>query len=263
MIRRLAGSTLEDQGDWLVVRTAANPTYWWGNFLLFGCSPVASDVDRWTRLFETEFPGTAHRAYGVDSTDGASPSSEALTGLDVTADVSTVLTATTLNHPPPVQTEVRRLDGDQDWEQALQLRMAVHDTYVSEAQRLFARRHLDESRAVVESGHGAWFGAFVDGRMASGLGIVSDGTGLARYQSVETHPDHRREGLARRLIYEAGRYAVEHLGARALVILADPTYHAIHLYRSLGFRDREKQVQLQRAHPDPVAPPEKVPHAIS
>ncbi len=250
MIRRLAGSTIEDRGEWLVVRTPANPTYWWGNFLLFRSPPMAADVDQWASLFQMAFPGTAHRAYGVDNTDGASGNSEALAGLGVTADVSTVLTATTLNEPPPAEAHVRRLQGGQDWEQALQLRMVVHDSYVSEAQRLFVRRQLDESRALVESGHGAWFGAFVDGRMASGLGIVSDGSGLARYQSVETHPDHRRGGLARRLIYEASRFAVEHLGATTLVILGDPTYHAIHMYRSLGFVDTEHQVQLQGRVPD-------------
>lgn len=250
MVRRLAGSKIDDRGDWLVIRTPTNPTYWWGNFLLFHSPPVAADVDLWARLFHLEFPGTAHRAYGVDSTDGASGNSEALAGLGVTANVSTVLTATTLNEPPPAPAHVRRLEGDQDWEQALQLRMAVHDTYVSEAQRLFARRHLDESRALVESGHGAWFGAFGDGRMAAGLGIVSDGSGLARYQSVETHPDHRRGGLARRLIYDASRFASEHLRATTLVILADPTYHAIQMYRSLGFVDAEHQVQLQGKGPD-------------
>jgi hypothetical protein len=34
------------------------------------------------------------------------------------------------------------------------------------------------------------------------------------------------------------------------VIVADPDYHAIELYRSAGFRDVEWQVRLQPATPD-------------
>jgi hypothetical protein len=35
MIRRLAGSVIVDRREYLVVRTPANPGFWWGNFLLF------------------------------------------------------------------------------------------------------------------------------------------------------------------------------------------------------------------------------------
>src|SRR5258708_28834018 len=33
-ILALEGSQVTDQGDHLVIRTAGNPDYWWGNFLL-------------------------------------------------------------------------------------------------------------------------------------------------------------------------------------------------------------------------------------
>src|SRR5438128_354895 len=79
------------------------------------------------------------------------------------------------------------------------------------------------------------------------LGIVTDGRGLARYQAVETHPEHRRQGLARALVLAAGELATDRFGVGTLVIVADPGYVAIDLYRNLGFVDRETQVQLQRA----------------
>jgi ribosomal protein S18 acetylase RimI-like enzyme len=82
--------------------------------------------------------------------------------------------------------------------------------------------------------------------MRADLGIVRAGAGLARYRSVETHPDFRRRGLARAMVATAGAYALEHLGVRTLVIVADPGYHAIELYRSVGFSDVERQVQLSR-----------------
>jgi len=66
MIRRMAGSVVEDRGDWLVVRTLANPTFWWGNFLLFPTPPATGDIRRWITVFRTEFPDAVHRAFGSE-----------------------------------------------------------------------------------------------------------------------------------------------------------------------------------------------------
>jgi len=250
----MAGSVVEDRGDWLVVRTLANPTFWWGNFLLFPTPPATGDIRRWITVFRTEFPDAVHRAFGVDGTAGETGSQEELKSLGVTADVSIVLTATSLKEPPPPKAVCRRLAGTDDWAQALQLRLAVDNQPDTEAYRMFLRRRVQEAMALAERGHGAWYGAFVEGRMASALGIVTDGSGVARYQSVESHPDYRRRGLARRLIYEAARYAIGELAAATVVILADPEYHAIELYRSLGFIDTERHVQLHGPAPDRTRP---------
>ena len=80
---------------------------------------------------------------------------------------------------------------------------------------------------------------------------VSGGGPVARYQNVETHPSARRQGLAGTLVYRAGRYGLDTLGARARVMVADPGYSAIRIYRSVGFTDRETQVELQRESPRP------------
>jgi hypothetical protein len=52
-------------------------------------------------------------------------------------------------------------------------------------------------------------------------------------------------GHSSTFLYLAARYATDELGARILVIVADPVYLAIHLYRSMGFADAERQVLLQ------------------
>ena len=72
---------------------------------------------------------------------------------------------------------------------------------------------------------------------------------MARYQDVGTHPDARRQGLAAALVGQAGRYAIDELGAKTLVIIADPDEPAIRVYRSVGFADHETQLNLQRARP--------------
>ena len=107
------------------------------------------------------------------------------------------------------------------------------------------RAQIAASRALCESGSGRWFGAFEDGALRAALGIVADGDGLARYQMVETHPEARRRGLATSLVHLAGTTVLDD-GATTLVILADPGYHAIDVYRSLGFVERETKVELTR-----------------
>jgi len=56
MLREMAGSTVEDAGTHLVVRTAENPGYWWGNFVLCAGPPRPGDAERWAETFARHFP---------------------------------------------------------------------------------------------------------------------------------------------------------------------------------------------------------------
>jgi predicted GNAT family acetyltransferase len=71
---------------------------------------------------------------------------------------------------------------------------------------------------------------------------------------VETHPQARRRGLATSLVHLAGTTVLDD-GATTLVILADPGYHAIDVYRSLGFVERETKVELTRRTAGPRKEP--------
>jgi RimJ/RimL family protein N-acetyltransferase len=248
MLFRLQGSVIEQRVDYQVVRTPANPTFHWGNFLLLGGPPAAGSVSSWMSTFAREFPGAEHVAIGVDSTDGAAGDQPELAAAGLEIDRSTVLTART-TAPPPRPNEAaqfRVLDSDADWRAALDLQEAVHDYGQPEGWQGFQGRRLLAMRAMQERGFGAWFGAFLAGRMVSGLGVFGDGSGTVRFQNVDTHPDHRGRGLAGTLVYKAGQYAQRELAARTLVIIADPANVAIRIYRSVGFRGAETQVQLQR-----------------
>lgn len=248
MLLELAGSTVADAGDHLVVHTPANPEYWWGNFLLFG-TPVAPGETQ-TRLatFTAAFPDAGHVAWGIDGTSGTAydgAAEEEIRAAGFEYDVDTVMTATEVRRPDrAADAEFRILAGDDDWAQALELRAAVHEN--ERSTRTFLEGQVRSSRQLTEDGHASWFGAFRDGRLVSTLGIAGDGRGLARYQNVETHPDWRRRGLAGRLVYDAGTFALEQLGAKTLVMVADPDYSAIRLYRALGFTDSETQARLTR-----------------
>jgi predicted GNAT family acetyltransferase len=96
----------------------------------------------------------------------------------------------------------------------------------------------------VEAGHGKWFGAFDGDRLQASLGLMFDGNGLARFQTVQTHPNDRNKGIASTLVHRASTYGLTEGGARTLVMVADPEYLAIRIYRSLGFTDSETQLQF-------------------
>ncbi|HEY0237052.1 MAG TPA: GNAT family N-acetyltransferase, partial [Friedmanniella sp.] len=57
---------------------------------------------------------------------------------------------------------------------------------------------------------------------------------------------HRGQGLAGTLTHVVGRFGLDELGAETLVMVADPAYLAIRVYRSVGFRDTEVLLQAER-----------------
>ena len=237
------GSQVTDRGDHLVIRTPDNPDYWWGNFLLLRDLRPGSGGS-WMAKFAAEFPDARHMALGLDEPDiravdpGEFP--------EMAMEHNAVMTATSVHAPPRPNTEAtfRTLEGDADWRQSLELAAAVHAGEPGGDAR-FLSAQLAAKRALTEAGHGAWSGAFLDGTLVSQLGLITVETGLARYQSVETHPAARRRGLAGTLVWHAGATALTG-GTRILVMVAEPEDAAIRVYRSVGFTVTEPQLSFSR-----------------
>ena len=241
-----SGSTVEHHGTYVAVRTPDNPGYRWGNFLLLRRAPMPRQLDRWLGLYEETFPDATHRAFGVDDPTGGKAALKVFADQGYRVSESTVMTADDVHLPRHANhaTEVRRLETDHDWEQRVALAIAC-GAENGPAFETFAVRQAEAERRLAASGEGAWFGAFDEGRMLSGLGIFRAGDGLARFQNVETHPENRGRGLAGTLVYRAGRHALDALGARTLVIVADPDYHAMRIYQNVGFASTESQLQAE------------------
>ena len=241
-----SGSVVVDHGSHLVVRTPDNPTYWWGNFLLLRAAPTdTGDARHWLAAFESEFPDARHRTFGVDGTEGGRDDLAPFVELGFGTDVSTVMTATAVHEPTRPNTEVtyRPLESDADWQQQVELTMAGED----EGYDLpFVSAQAAAQRRLVDAGYGAWWGAFGGERLLASMGLFTASPGLARFQSVKTHPDARGRGLAGTLVHRVSRYGFDELGAHTLVMVADPEYLAIRIYRAVGFADTERQLQAER-----------------
>jgi ribosomal protein S18 acetylase RimI-like enzyme len=247
MLRALEGSVIVDRGDHLVIRSPANPTFWWGNFLLLAALPEPGQSGAWLSRFHDEFPEAEHVALGVDVPDAQVMPAPELLAAGLRLDRNTVMTADAVREPPhPNRGAIyRQLSGDDDWLQSVELRAACYESQPG-GDRSFLEARVAAERSLTEAGDGFWFGAFCDGQLRSQLGLITDGSGIARFQSVETHPDRRRQGLAGTLVWKAARRARHDLAASTLVMVADPDDAAIRVYRLLGFTGVETQLSFER-----------------
>jgi len=99
MIRLLEGSKAEDRGDYLVVSTPQNPTYWWGNFLLLAQPPQPGEARKWLARFAEEFPAASHVALGIDVTEASMIDNRELIAAGLRMERSSVLIAAELREP--------------------------------------------------------------------------------------------------------------------------------------------------------------------
>lgn len=238
-----------DRSDYLVILTPTNPTFYWGNFLLFANPPGAGDLERWKAIFTREIGsqiGAQHFAFGWDSTTGELGLVEPFLAAGFHLSQNVILTTRQVHLPPKYNHEVvvRPLAADWEWEQATQNQVATRDPGHSLAgYQLFKRDQMQRYRQMSEVGLGRWFGAFLGGQLVADLGVFA-AERVGRFQQVGTHPDYRRRGICGALVYQASRYAFDQMGLETLVMAADEHYHAAKIYESIGFALQERQAGL-------------------
>ncbi|MBZ4416673.1 GNAT family N-acetyltransferase [Myxococcus sp. RHSTA-1-4] len=248
MLRAFHG-TVTQLPDCVRVETPSDPDFYSGNLLLFPSPPGPGDDLRWVRRFHEEFahaPRIRHVTLGWDDPHGGPGVEEPFLAKGFTLIADVVLTAEAVQPPPrPLAgLDVRPLAGDADWAAAMENHRAERPPSVPpESYEPFIHRHLNRYREMTRTGRGTWFGAFLEGRLVGDLGIFVD-EGVARFQEVGTHPEFRNRGVCGTLVHEASRHALARLGARVLVLVAEEGGPAERIYRSVGFRETERQRTL-------------------
>lgn len=256
---------------YLLVRTPHNPTFWWGNFLLFDHAPRDADVAQWLAWFDDEIasrqPQSRHITFGVDA-QAPFELPQALVQRGFLVYGHTVLTMMRRDQlraphaPTPPGFEARTLELPRDAARIAELQVAVDEGahLPVDGYRVFRERQMQRYEAMQRAGLGHWFGmqALQDegAPFVADCGLFRDAPGpgaLGRFQHVGTHPAWRRRGLCRALMHTVCRYGFETMGLQTLVIVADPDDVAIRLYESLGFERGASTWLIERAAPEDVA----------
>jgi len=251
--------TLERRDGYWVVQSPSNPTFWWGNFLLFDDAPGAGDGERWEALFAQEFAArldVTHCSLAWDRVDGeAGAAQQELVARGFELEWTSGLIARpeqlTEQERANRDVEIRALDpaGDERlWEAVIDIQVAGEpEEFGGTDYHLgFLRARQAELRDMFSTGkRGAWYVAMLDGLVTSSLGVVVTER-RARFQAVETASPYRRRGIASRLVFDAARDAAAKCSIDHFVIAADPDYHAIGIYEGLGFERAELVVGALR-----------------
>jgi ribosomal protein S18 acetylase RimI-like enzyme len=245
---------VECRDGYLVVRSPSNPAHYWGNFLVFDDPPTVGDGPGWERWFESEFgsePRVQHRTFAwdrVDGTLGAAEEEFVSRGYDLEETVGLVATPDKLRPHPRENREVAIFELDpvtgheELWRQVEELQVASRNERFEEAMyREFVRARLTDLRALFCGGRGGWFVALdpAASEVVGSCGVVVTGD-RGRFQAVDTAEAHRRKGISSRLVMESAHRSAERHGVQHFVIAADPGYHALGLYVSLGFERAER-----------------------
>ena len=250
---RLGGSTIEDRGDHLVVRSPYNP------HVLLGQLPAArpragrrrGDAAV-ARPFAQEFPASKHVAIGIDGTTGTPEDLQAFVDLGMTREVNAVMTATV--GPPAAppqhrgdvpQAGVRRRLGKprsrSGWRSTRARSTTSSPTGSSSSPR--PRPHVSCPRTVTARGSAP------SSTVSCARRWAWCGPTPASRASRTSRPTRTPAAAAwpARWCTTSASTALTELGASTLVMVADPDYLAIRVYRSVGFETTEAQLQVERS----------------
>ena len=142
-------------------------------------------------------PGRGHRAFGVDDPGGRQPRADAARAVRATRSSRRCDGEPQQVDEPGTGNATaarRRLEGDADRAARVEPPSACSDPQEGRASRSSPYDGLRPSGGSPRTATATWFGGLRRASRRSRLGIFSTGDGLARFQSVETHPEHRRRG---------------------------------------------------------------------
>ena len=239
---------IEDRGDYVAIKTPGLPGFYWGNYLLFPKPPGPEDYDLWGEAFRAEFASleeVGHEAFGWNSPNGELGNVEPFQEAGFRVSRESVMVANRVIQPPHlnVKVETRIAASDEEWASAEDCIAGYSGNGVSTNKRL--TKMLATWQDLTKKEAGGWYNAYLDGRVAGGLGTFQVRDTFVVYE-VATHPDFRRRGVARTAVYSTCRQAIENPSVGQLLLNADHGGSAERMYEQIGFRTLELELGLLR-----------------
>jgi len=241
---------LIERDDYIVMRTPANPIYYFGNLLALKTPLQNNTKKQWSAIFQNEFadmPEVTHETYSwVQPNADLTESIKAFTDANYEYEEMHILSMPLTKFRTPTklneQVAIRELSSDADWQQWLNLSIAEQKgDHSSESLKKYLTGKLINYQNLSAHGHGQYMGAFIGDELIgyAGLYHLDD---IARFQNVHVIPEYENQKIAKtiltRLISDLSS------NVETLVIVADEHYHATFLYQSLGFKVTEREGSL-------------------
>lgn len=231
-------------------RSERFPTFFGGN-LIWIDDLAGRGLADWEAIFERHLPPDRfrHRTFVVPDTAAAAPLAAAAAEAGYIVDREVWMRADDAagaRHALPEGFERATVETDADWAQVHAFDHAQHvdepwfDPERTDSMLAARFRHVTAALDIT------WWVAQRpdDARVVAKVGLFEH-AGVARLQEVVTDRDHRRRGLARGMVSAALREAVQARGVPCC-LCADAEDVAAGLYRSLGFRDVGRMLNLWR-----------------
>ncbi len=207
-----------------VALSASNPTYYWGNYLLYETQPTPEEA---RREFERYFPDAKHCSVGWQEDVPPLASWKSLGFLEVD---DLVLVCESAN--PSDNYHLLSLDC---WGDVRNLSAQVDPQEKGNADyKLFKDRLFKRYEQLVTEGKGQWFGLWEGGKLISHCGAFWE-NGVARFQCVETHQEFRRRGHCHKLTSAALSYLFCVRNIDEAIIVAAKDSVASRIYERCGF----------------------------
>ncbi|MHA6265565.1 GNAT family N-acetyltransferase [Aliiroseovarius sp. CAU 1755] len=241
-----------DLPDRIIQTTPAEPNFWFGNRVLFRDPPrdAAQVIDG----FHGDLPHTRHICLGWDIPNLPLDHVRtvfAQTDLVVEQSETLALRGELNRASAPKGLTIRPLVSAADWAQseAISKRDLLADKMPVRGMDSFLSKRSKGRRAQIEKRMGQWFGAFRGADLVGDMGIFHNDR-LIRYQSVQTHFDHRRQGICSALLCASLDWARARAPDALAVIVANAESDAGRLYRRAGFAALETTISAFRPPDD-------------
>ena len=242
IFHRLNG-IIEEKDRYTVIRTPSNPGYFWGNLLYFEKAPTEGCFELWLECFREEFGedcGHVTFAWNEDIKGSIEPFIKV--GFEWDETVVLKLAKPIFEFQMNETVDVRPITTDKEWQAVVDLQIHMSEQEKTPEFIEFKEKAFASMRSIQEQGYGAWWGAFLDGKLVGDMGLFFDfETKVGRFQSVETHPDYQNQRICKTILKSVMTDAIEDKGISDLVIVTEPSNHALNIYRSCGFVDHSRQ----------------------
>ncbi len=232
--------------NYIVVKSPNEPYFYYGNFLLLKQMPENFKKAKLEKQFKSHFSDERIRHFTFCWSGKVKEHLSSFLQTGYTLQLISVLAASPTNFIRLKQKNedlnIRSFSTKADWQQWIDLECEEKPNgFEATSYRQFMQGRAKLYQQLNQQKNGNFYGAYLDNELVAAAGLFHQ-QGIGRFQSVLTKAAYRRQGICKTLINYICHIAFQQL--QQLVIAAEPSYHALDIYKSFGFREADFQTSV-------------------